>query len=408
MMKNKFLFLMMFGFLFFASCSDDDDTTWKKIPQEEILSQNITLEINGESASTGTVQMTVKNESEAVLNLKNVIPGYAEVPVSVALEKLDDNSFAFAGEQGLTNPPSMLVRSTAEPIILYVQVNGKVTLDGKASVTAKTRLSETAQAGLTGSWSLLATASLDESGGVTAAPLLITWSAIDANKPNMEAATHLVNVLGSAVLFNVLNQVTLHEDGNITAKYWPEISIEDILNDGMDDEGNFIATHEKWLDSPKSLAYWYAKSNMIYIVPNIDAIMKQVNKDNESEEVGNMEDLTSILAMLGEYNIDIDALLPTVMQWVTTGIPLKYGVDDNALKIYVDKEMATPFITAILPALDKLQVDVDKIIADGGDNAFLIKMVLGILGIEKLTDIKTIWEENTKDFELSLNFVNGK
>lgn len=407
-MKNKFLFLMMFGFLFFASCSDDDDTTWKKIPQEEILSQNITLEINGESASTGTVQMTVKNESEAVLNLKNVIPGYAEVPVSVALEKLDDNSFAFAGEQGLTNPPSMLVRSTAEPIILYVQVNGKVTLDGKASVTAKTRLSETAQAGLTGSWSLLATASLDESGGVTAAPLLITWSAIDANKPNMEAATHLVNVLGSAVLFNVLNQVTLHEDGNITAKYWPEISIEDILNDGMDDEGNFIATHEKWLDSPKSLAYWYAKSNMIYIVPNIDAIMKQVNKDNESEEVGNMEDLTSILAMLGEYNIDIDALLPTVMQWVTTGIPLKYGVDDNALKIYVDKEMATPFITAILPALDKLQVDVDKIIADGGDNAFLIKMVLGILGIEKLTDIKTIWEENTKDFELSLNFVNGK
>lgn len=80
MMKNKLLFLLVFGVMFFTSCSDDDDTTWKKIPQGEISAENITLNINGDQASTGTVQMTVKNESEAVLNLKNVIPGYTEIP----------------------------------------------------------------------------------------------------------------------------------------------------------------------------------------------------------------------------------------------------------------------------------------------------------------------------------------
>ena len=387
-MKNKFLLLLILGVAFFASCSDDDDKAWKNIPQDEIEIQKVTFEVNGEQATTGTLQMTVKNGSEAVLTLKNVIPGYATIPVNVKLEEQADDSFVFSGEEGLTTPPAMLiVRSDAKPVILNVKVEGKISVEGKVSATATTKLSETAQAGLTGSWNLSATSSGES------APLFIVWSAIDLEKPNLENAMSLVNIVAPSVLFNVLNQVTFHEDGNITAKYW-----------------EIIASHDDWGDSPKNLVFWYAKNSMIYIVPNINAIAQQVNGDNEDVDISNSEDIVTLLAKLKEYNIDVDALLPIVMQWITEGIPVKYVKTGDALKIYIDKEMAAPFITPLLPALDKLQEDMEKIIEAGEDENTIemIQLVLGVLQIEKLTDIKTIWEENTNEFEISLNFVSVK
>ncbi|MEJ8782252.1 MULTISPECIES: DUF4925 domain-containing protein [unclassified Butyricimonas] len=402
-MKNKFLLLLILGVAFFASCSDDDDKAWKKIPQDEIEIQKVTFEVNGEQATTGTLQMTVKNGSEAVLTLKNVIPGYATIPVNVKLEEQADDSFVFSGEEGLATPPAMLiVRSDAKPVILNVKVEGKISVEGKVSATATTKLSEIAQAGLTGSWNLSATSSGEN------APLFVVWSAIDLEKPNFENTMSLVNMFVPMVLFNALNQVTFHEDGNITAKYWENFSMENMF--ANQDKGQLIASHDDWSDSPKNLAFWYAKNSMIYIVPNINAIAQQVNGNNEGVDISNSEDIMTLLAKLKEYNIDVDVLLPIVMQWITEGIPVKYVKTDDALKIYIDKEMAAPFITPLLPALDKLQEDMEKIIEAGEDENTIemIQLVLGVLQIEKLTDIKTIWEENTNEFEISLNFVSAK
>lgn len=402
-MKNKFLLLLILGVAFFASCSDDDDKAWKNIPQDEIEIQKVTFEVNGEQATTGTLQMTVKNGSEAVLTLKNVIPGYATIPVNVKLEEQADDSFVFSGEEGLATPPAMLiVRSDAKPVILNVKVEGKISVEGKVSATATTKLSEIAQAGLTGSWNLSATSSGES------APLFIVWSAIDLEKPNLENAMSLVNMVAPSVLFSALNQVTFHEDGNITAKYWENFSMENMF--ANQENGQLIASHDDWGDSPKNLAFWYAKNSMIYIVPNINAIAQQVNGDNEDVDISNSEDIVTLLAKLKEYNIDVDALLPIVMQWITEGIPVKYVKTGDALKIYIDKEMAAPFITPLLPALDKLQEDMEKIIEAGEDENTIemIQLVLGVLQIEKLTDIKTIWEENTNEFEISLNFVSVK
>ena len=402
-MKNKFLLLLILCVAFFASCSDDDDKAWKKIPQDEIEIQKVTFEVNGEQATTGTLQMTVKNGSEAVLTLKNVIPGYATIPVNVKLEEQADDSFVFSGEEGLATPPAMLiVRSDAKPVILNVKVEGKISVEGKVSATATTKLSEIAQAGLTGSWNLSATSSGEN------APLFVVWSAIDLEKPNFENTMSLVNMFVPMVLFNALNQVTFHEDGNITAKYWENFSMENMF--ANQDKGQLIASHDDWSDSPKNLAFWYAKNSMIYIVPNINAIAQQVNGNNEGVDISNSEDIMTLLAKLKEYNIDVDVLLPIVMQWITEGIPVKYVKTGDALKIYIDKEMAAPFITPLLPALDKLQEDMEKIIEAGEDENTIemIQLVLGVLQIEKLTDIKTIWEENTNEFEISLNFVSAK
>ena len=420
MKKNLFyLFALICSMSLFTACSDDEDTAWKEIPQTEIPAgtEGVTLNVNGVASSTGSVQMTVKNESEAVLNLKGVIPGYAEVPVNVELQKQSDGSFNFAGEANLTTPPSMTKMAATAPAIFIVSVNGNITKEGKAAVTATTNLSEQAQGGLAGTWNLLNKLPMTETGGIATAPLWITWSAIDAEKANMESAAYMLNVLaGTSIIYNLLGNVTFNADGNITANYnsTKELDMETVMGymEGMEsDENNTVATllkmNKSWADSPKNLAYWYTKDNLLYVVPNIAAILKQVAADNGGAGADSGLDLEAILAMLAEYNINVTALLPKIQEWMTTGIPLKYTASADGLKVYVDKEMAAPFVEALLPALDVLQPKIDAILADPdqAETAFLIQMAFGMLGIEGLSDIQTVWNENTKEFEIALNLT---
>ena len=135
MKKNLFyLFALICTVSLFTACSDDDEP-WKEIPQEEITvgSGNATLQINGETSKTGSVKMTVKNESEATLEMKDVIPGYSNLNVEVELQKQADNSYKFAGTAQVNTAPT--TRSVAsEPALLTVEVDGIITLDGKVNL----------------------------------------------------------------------------------------------------------------------------------------------------------------------------------------------------------------------------------------------------------------------------------
>lgn len=417
MKKNLFyLFALICSMSLFTACSDDDeDTTWKEIPQIEIPvgTDGVALSVNGVASSTGSVQMTVENGSKAVLNLNNVIPGYSKVPVNVELQKQSDGSFSFAGQAELSDSPSMMTRATAQkPIIFIVAAKGNITSEGKVTATITSELSEEAKGGLVGKWDLISKLPTTEIGTASIAPLWVTWPAKDPNKKNLEGAAYAISALSGGIIYNLLSSVTFNADGNITANYnnSKNLGMETLMGymGGMesDDQGNtiLVKVHENWADSPKNLAYWYAKDGLIYVVPNITAIMNQVGNGNEN--AGNV-DLAALLGMLKEYNINVEVLLPYIQTWMTTGIPLKYAASADGLKVYVDKDMAAPFVTALLPALDVLQLKIDAILSDPtqAETGFLIQMVFGMLGINNLTDIATVWNENTADLEIALNFV---
>lgn len=418
MKKNLFyLFALICTMSLFTACSDDDDTSWKEIPQDEITvgTDGVTLSVNGVAASTGSVQMTVNNGSTAVLNLNNVIPGYAKVPVDVELQKQPDGSFNFAGEAGLTTPPSMKTKAAANaPVIFKVDAQGNISKDGKTAVTITTELSEEAQGGLAGTWNLLSELPTAEDMTVLNSPLWITWSAIDPAKTNMESGVYLINVLGGAMVYNLLGNVTFNADGNVTANYnntnplGMETMMEymEAMKEKEDGSYYLAKINKNWADSPKNLAYWYTKDGLLYVVPNITAIMGQVSSDNGGESTGGV-DLAALLEVLKQYNINIGDLLPAITEWMSTGIPLKYTASAGGVKVYVDKEMVAPFITALLPALTPLQKQIDEILADPEqmETGFMIQMVMAVFGIEKLTDIATVWNENTKEFEIALNLV---
>lgn len=412
MKKNLFyLFALICSMSLFTACSDDDDDTWKQIPQTEITGSDAALTVNGETSSTGSVQMTVKNESEAVLTLKDVIVGYSEIAVDVELQKQADNSFLFAGEMGLSTPPSMMssTKAAASEAVFNLAVSGNITVAGKVSVTTTTELTTAAQGGLTGSWKLGDFAA-DENLSIVASPAFIKWQASEKSQMAASTISTMVTMMGSSLLAEFLNEVTFNADGNITAKYGDklppveelggELTVLDwmINTPNITDDWSIVPLNTTWKASPKNLAFWYVKDGLLYVVPNINNIMNQVTAGQGGSAAGSL-DMDAILQKLGELGIDLNdpnvqVLLQQVVGWISTGIPLKYSVTDGGLvSIYVDKTMVEPFmkvILGLLPALDHLVPE---------EYAGLLQM---FLGISKPSDLSNVWNDTT-GFDLGLD-----
>lgn len=405
MKKTAIVFVLTAAVAVFAACGGSKEAeAWRELPTTPVTGGDATLTVNGQPAQ-GSVQLVPANAAQGTLTLTDVLPGYASVEMEVALAEQADGSFDFSGEKELTAAPAMTTKAAAaEPAIFLLSVRGNMTAAGKATLDAKSALTTAAQGGLSGTWRLLPAAVTDPATGMPAlTPIFMVWTAVDAAKPNMQQGSMLVNLFGSMVLFDVLDSVTLHADGNITARYWPRIGMG-----GTDDAGNFVASHDEWIESPKNnLAFWYVKGDRFYVVPNIDAILRQAAADNGSDDAPSV-DLAQLMEQLKAFGVDTETLQAALKEWAVTGIPLRYAKQGGSLKLFVDKQMAAPFIEALLPALPELDEMLAPILSDPeNENAALIQMVFSMLGIEKLADIQTIWNTNTADFELSINLVSG-
>lgn len=404
MKKSAILLFLTAAVAVLSACGDSSDAeAWRELPTTPVTGGDATLTVNGQPMQ-GSVQLVPTSAERGVLTLNGVLPGYASVEMEVALAEQADGSFDFSGETGLTAAPAMTTKAAAaEPAIFRLTVEGNLTPAGKATLAARSALTPEAQGGLSGTWRLLPAPVADPVTGMPAlTPIFVVWTPIDAAKPNMQQGAMIVDLFGSMVLFDVLDSVTLHEDGNITARYWPEIGMG-----GSDENNNFIASHDEWLESPKNnLAFWYVKNDRFYVVPNIDAILRETADEDGGEE--QPADLEQIVAQLKQFGVDTEALQAALKEWMVTGIPLRYAKEGSSLKLYVDKQMVTPFMEALLPALPKLDEMLAPILADPeNETGALLQMAFGMLGIEKLADIQTIWNTNTADFELSVNFVAG-
>lgn len=418
----KKLLIALVAAVSFAACNDDDQpAAWQQLPTTPITGENATLTVNGAPSESGSVQLTAKSATKGDLLLTNVLPGYAEIAMEVSLTERADGTGAFdiAGETGLTTPPVMITKAEAAPVIFNVSVRGYITPEGKTAVALTSALSTTAQGGLTDSWNLLKKVTANDEGALMTAPLWVAWSAKDAEKANAEQLATTLRTLGSPLLFQFLHSVTFSADGNVTAQYRKlgeefdmQTEIMNCMFSGFEYDENYnvvgmadLHSDIPWLESPKGLLYWYVKGGYIYLVPDIAAIIAQAKEDSGSDVTGGQSDITGLLGSLGEYGINIDKLLPLVMQWMETGIPLKYEKTAGGLKLYADKEMCAPVIEALLPALPKLDEKIAELANSDDPMMQMLPMLLpSMLGVENLAALKTIWESNTDQFEISLNF----
>ena len=75
------------------------------------------------------------------------------------------------------------------------------------------------------------------------------------------------------------------------------------------------------------------------------------------------------------------------------------------MRLYADKGMVSPFMPLLLSFLPQLQGKFDEMVAAADEQtAFILQMVMTMLGLEKFTDLDTVWNENTADFAVGLGF----
>lgn len=72
----------------------------------------------------------------------------------------------------------------------------------------------------------------------------------------------------------------------------------------------------------------------------------------------------------------------------------------------MDKALCDPIVKALLPALPKIDVLLEQLVQAENETARKIKGVMGFLGLEKPSDLATLWNATT-EFEIALNFTKA-
>ena len=230
-------------------------------------------------------------------------------------------------------------------------------------------------------------------------------------------------MLACQLVAETLDQVIFDGSGNIMAKYYEDLDLGDdpmatikaLVGEIKPDlKGNvtFKAHHNDWTISPKAnLAFWYASDNSLFVVPDVSAIANAENPTDSKADMQGIDDssIKEIIKTLRKYGVDVDAVNAELTKILSRGVELKYSLDGGNLKVYVDKDLCDPMVTALIPALSVLDTLFEQLSQsnDPEDQKTVakIKLIMDILGLEKPSDLGTLWKATT-EFEFALNLNN--
>lgn len=204
-----------------------------------------------------------------------------------------------------------------------------------------------------------------------------------------------VRGIGSYFIAQLLNSVTLEADGNLSANYtsdemyigdkkFSEASTEDIISFMMSklifspttqEDINKVTTDigRKYISSPRGLVYWYIKNEHLFVKLDLPAIITKAMQDNgkivDKNVIATLTDvilnsdpiqLKQLLSTINkELNNSLIAILvnidnndfQTIFSWIKDGIPMRIEKVEGNTRIFVEKEVLTPFIK-LLPNLE--------------------------------------------------------
>lgn len=155
-------------------------------------------------------------------------------------------------------------------------------------------------------------------------------------------------VLG-IILPQVLNTVTLEQDGNITALYSSDaVTFDQSMMQQAPSQSiiDGLIAGRTWLQSPKDLAYWSEQSGKLKVKLNVDAIIKQALEDSgnsDNSEISNLVssllgDANQLKAILTTMGVDVsDLTINTLLDWVKNGVPLNVKTENGHTYMYLDK-----------------------------------------------------------------------
>ena len=399
------LLLVACAAFFFTSCEEtyNDKLFWPgELSQEYgsyIKPSTLDLTYSGEKLIGKTVSFITEDSKKGTLTLNDVIPGEKETSFRVDLLEKEDN-YTFSGETVSAAGATVTYTGAITPKTMKLDLN--VTMPQSQWMNSYllseltrgrgkdvVRNQETGQYEWGEADNQLLTAAL-----YTDMDLEMVK---DAGSLYATVST-LIKGMGGYLLPQLLRNVNLESDGNITAEYttdemqlgeqkFSEINMDDpesmqqvsmfimmkLMFNTLSAEDIAAATQGRaYAPSPRGLAHWYVKNDLLYVKLNLPAIISQAMQGQGKTVDGNLiagiadailkANPFLLKTLLGAVNESLDNSLLSMIanmdyqsfqmffSWIKEGIPMHIEKVNGHTHIYLDRAALSPII-AFIPNL---------------------------------------------------------
>lgn len=399
------LLLVACATFFFTSCEEtyNDKLFWPgELSQEYgsyIKPSTLDLTYSGEKLIGKSVSFITEDSKKGTLTLNDVIPGEKETSFRVDLLEKEDN-YTFSGETVSAAGATVTYTGAITPKTMKLDLN--VTMPQSQWMNSYllseltrgrgkdvVRNQETGQYEWGEADNQLLTAAL-----YTDMDLEMVK---DAGSLYATVST-LIKGMGGYLLPQLLRNVNLESDGNITAEYttdemqlgeqkFSEINMDDpesmqqvsmfimmkLMFNTLSAEDIAAATQGRaYAPSPRGLAHWYVKNDLLYVKLNLPAIISQAMQGQGKTVDGNLiagiadailkANPFLLKTLLGAVNESLDNSLLSMIanmdyqsfqmffSWIKEGIPMHIEKVNGHTHIYLDRAALSPII-AFIPNL---------------------------------------------------------
>ena len=399
------LFYVACTTFFLTSCEEtyNDKLFWPgELSQEYgsyIKPSTLDLTYSGEKLIGKTVSFQTEDSKKGTLTLNDIIPGEKETSFRINLSEQEDN-YTFSGETVSGAGATVKYAGSITPKTMKLDLNVTMPQNQwiktyQMSELTRGRGKDVIRNQTTGEYEW------GESDNQILTAALYTDMDLEMVKEAgslYATVSVIIKGMGGYLLPQLLKSVTLESDGNITAEYtsdelqlgeqkFSEIDMDNpasqqqvinfimmklMLNTLSADDITAATQGRNYADSPRGLAFWYLKNDLLYVKLNLPSIislaMQGQGQTVDAHLIAGIADaiLKSnpflLKTLLGVVSESLDNSLLSMIanmdhqsfqmffSWIKEGIPMQIEKENGHTHIYLNREALSPLI-AFIPHL---------------------------------------------------------
>ena len=357
------------------------------------------LTYSGEKLIGKTVSFQTEDSKKGTLTLNDIIPGEKETSFRINLSEQEDN-YTFSGETVSGAGATVKYAGSITPKTMKLDLNVTMPQNQwiktyQMSELTRGRGKDVIRNQTTGEYEW------GESDNQILTAALYTDMDLEMVKEAgslYATVSVIIKGMGGYLLPQLLKSVTLESDGNITAEYtsdelqlgeqkFSEIDMDNpasqqqvinfimmklMFNTLSADDITAATQGRNYADSPRGLAFWYLKNDLLYVKLNLPSIislaMQGQGQTVDAHLIAGIADaiLKSnpflLKTLLGVVSESLDNSLLSMIanmdhqsfqmffSWIKEGIPMQIEKENGHTHIYLNREALSPLI-AFIPHL---------------------------------------------------------
>lgn len=399
------LFYVACTTFFLTSCEEtyNDKLFWPgELSQEYgsyIKPSTLDLTYSGEKLIGKTVSFQTEDSKKGTLTLNDIIPGEKETSFRINLSEQEDN-YTFSGETVSGAGATVKYAGSITPKTMKLDLNVTMPQNQwmktyRMSELTRGRGKDVIRNQTTGEYEW------GESDNQILTAALYTDMDLEMVKDAgslYATVSVIIKGMGGYLLPQLLKSVTLESDGNITAEYtsdelqlgeqkFSEIDMDNpasqqqvinfimmklMFNTLSADDITAATQGRNYAESPRGLAFWYLKNDLLYVKLNLPGIislaMQGQGQTVDAHLIAGIADaiLKSnpflLKTLLGVVSESLDNSLLSMIanmdhqsfqmffSWIKEGIPMQIEKENGHTHIYLNREALSPLI-AFIPHL---------------------------------------------------------